>query len=229
GQDDKDAAMRGLGDLRDPRAAHVLADLLVVGHGKDLGTLARLHLLRQSGTFAIPALRAQLQIVQDSAIREQLVLLLGAWHDAASVPDLLDLLRKPAFAAQAAALLEGTTGKSFASAPDRVDLFEKWYREHQAEAQWQWLLAALRSAEVATELRPEHFVEGQAMLPVAELARLLVEVREPRLWALVGAVLRTVARDDFGLVSLETPLATREAIAARYRVLVETSRTALGR
>lgn len=225
-QDDKEAAMRGLGELRDPRAAHVLADLVVVGHGKDLGALARLYLQRQSGTFAIEALRGQLDLVKDPAIRDDLVLLLGGYHDASVVPNLLDLLRSPRLAAQAAPLLEGTTGLSFSDARERGDLAEAWYRKHKNEPQWQWLLDALKAADVATALRPEHFSAADPQAPIAELARLLVEVDQPRLWALAGAVLRTVAREDYGAVSLQTPLPAREAIAARYRLLVESSRSA---
>lgn len=228
-QDDKDAAMRGLGDLHDPRAAHVLADLFVLGHGKDLGTLARLHLLRQTGTFAIPAVRSQLQIVQEAEIRDELVLLLGAWHDAAAVPELMDLLRKPQRAPEAASLLEGTTGVSFAAASDRIDRIESWYREQRTSPQWTWLLDALRANEIATSLRPEHFAADAGLAAVPDLARLLVEVKEPRLWSLVGAVLRTTAREDFGMVSMGTPLEVREAIAARYRQLAEVARAAKGR
>lgn len=229
GRDDKEAAMRGLADLRDPRAAHVLADLLVIGHGKDLGAMARHHLQRQSGTFAVPALRAQLQLVQDPAIRDTLVLLLGSYHEPGIVPELIDMLRRPQLAMQAAALLEGTTGLSLAAAPDRIGTAEAWYRQHRNAPQWQWLLDALAAAGVATTLRPEHFALGGGLGPVAELTRLLVEVESPRLWALTGAVLRSTAGEDYGIVTLATSRETREAIAARYRVLVEAARTAEGR
>ncbi len=229
GNDDKEAAMRGLGDLRDPRAAHVLADLMVIGHGKDLGALARHYLQRQSGTFAVPALRAQLQIVQDPAIQDALVLMLGGWHDAGVVPNLIDMLRRPQLAMQAAALLEGATGQPFAAASDRLGVAEAWYRQHKQAPQWQWLLDALAAAGETTTLRPEHFATNRGLAPVAELARLLVEVESARLWALTGAVLRGVAGEDYGVVTLGTSKDIREAIAARYRVLVETARTAEGR
>lgn len=228
-QDDKDAAMRGLGELRDPRAAHVLADLVVVGYGKDLGALARVYLQRQTGTLAIPALRSQLDVVQDPAIRDDLVLLIAGYHDASVVPNLLDMLRNPRLAPAAALFLEGTTGLSLGGAQDRVDLAEGWFRKHKGEPQWQWLLEALRADEVPTPLRPEHFTGADGKAPVAELARLLVELTEPRLWALTGAVLRTTAAEDFGAVSMQATKEAREAIAARYRVLVESARAAQGR
>ncbi len=227
--EDKDAAMRGLGDLRDPRAASVLADLVVVGHGKDLGTLARMHLQRQPGTFAIPALRGQLDAVKDAQIRDQLVLLLAGYHEPSVVPDLLDLLRNPRLAGQAALLLEGTTGLSFADAQDRVDLADAWYRQHQAASQWQWLLDALKANEVGTSLRAEHFAATAGLAPVSELARLLVELKQPRLWALTAAVLRTVAKTDFGAVTQQASAEAREAVAARYRLLVDAARSAQGR
>ncbi len=227
--EDRDAAMRGLGDLRDPRAAHVLAELVVVGHGKDLGALARLHLQRQSGTNAIAALRSQLDVASDPEIRDELVLLLGGYHDARVVANLLDLLRRPRLAADAARLLEGATGQPFADFDDRVDRAEAWFREHQGEPQSQWLLDALRAANVPTSLRPEHFAGTRPLAPVAELARLLVEVEQPRLWALTAAVLRTAAGEDYGIVTMQSPREVREAVAARYRVLVEANRAAQGR
>jgi hypothetical protein len=226
--DDKDAAMRGLGELRDPRAAHVLAELVVVGHGKDLGALARLHLQRQSATNAIAALRAQLDVVRDAVLRDELALLLGGYHDVRMVPTLLDLLRRPQHATAAVTLLEGTTGQPFSESDERVEVAEAWFRQHKAEAQWQWLLDALQQANVPTSLRPEHFGGAQPLAPVAELARLLVELQQPRLWALVAAVLRTVAAEDYGVVTMQTPKEAREAIAARYRLLVEANRAAQG-
>ncbi|MBL8752189.1 MAG: HEAT repeat domain-containing protein, partial [Planctomycetes bacterium] len=220
--DDKDAAMRGLGELRDPRAAHVLADLAVLGHGKDLGALARLHLQRQPGMLAIPAVRAQMQIVQDKAIRADLVLLVGGWHDAAGVPDLMDLLREPKHAPIASVLLEGATGLSFAAAQDRIDMAEQWYRANKQKPQWQWLLDALRADKVPTSLLPEQFAAEAGLVAVPELARLLVEAPEGRFWALSAAVLRSVTGEDFGAINAQSPTEAREAVAARYRIAFET-------
>lgn len=227
--EDKEAALRGLGDLRDLRAAHLLAEMVVVGHGKDLGALARFNLARQGGTFAVPALRAQLEIVQDATIHGQLVLLLGSYHDPVNVPALLDLLRNPQLAADAAATFAGTTGVDLVAEDDRINVAESWWRRHKTELQWQWLLEALRATSTPTALRSEHFTAGAGLAPVVELSRLLVEVKEPRLWALTGAVLRTVASEDFGAVGMQTSLDAREAIAARYRVLAESARAAQGR
>ncbi len=227
--EDKEAALRGLGDLKDPRAAYLLAEMIVVGHGRDLGMLARFNLTRQGGTHAVPALRAQLEIVQDATIHSQLVLLLGAYNDAANVPALMDLLRNPRLAPEAAAMFSGTTGIDLVAADDRINVAESWWRRHKTEMQWQWLLEALRASSTPTALRPEHVTAGAGLAPVVELSRLLVEVREPRLWALTSAVLRTVAKEDFGAVGLLTTLEAREAVAARYRVLAESARAAQGR
>jgi hypothetical protein len=229
GREDKEAAMRGLGDLRDPRAAHVLADQVVIGQGKDLGALAKINLQRQPAKFAVPALRAQIDIVRDGAIRNDLVLLIGSYQDPASVPDLIDLLPHAKLGLQAADLLESTTGLSFANAQDRVDLANSWYRKHHTQPQSQWLLDALAAANTPSSLRTEQFTTPDDRTAVEELARLLVEVREPRLWALTGAVLRTLTGEDFGVITQQTNHETRAAIAARYRVLFETKQAAQGR
>ena len=228
-REDKEAALRGLGDLRDPRAAHLLAELVVISHGTDFGALARVNLQRQGGSVAVPALQKQLEVVQDAGIRDQLVLLLGQYHEASVVPDLLDLMRKPALAAVAAAALSGTTGLDLSNGADRADRAEAWYRQNKTRPQWQWLLDALQAAQVPNVLQPDQFVGAGSTGPVPELARLLVEVREPRLWAMCAAVLRTIAGEDFGVVTMQTPLEAREAIAARYRLSAEASRSAQGR
>ncbi|MBL8731706.1 MAG: HEAT repeat domain-containing protein [Planctomycetes bacterium] len=225
--DDKEAALRGLGELRDPRAAALLAELLVVANGKDLGQLARLQLQRQGGVRAVPALRAQLDVVQDPVIRRQLVLLLGYYQEPAVVPDLIDLLVVPALAAEATDLLAATTGLDVAGATDRVAAMETWWRTQKRAPQWQWMLDALTAASVATSLRAEHF-DG-SLRPVAELSRLLVELQEPRLWVLTAAVLRLVTKQDHGVVTMGTPREVREGIAAHYRLLVETESAAQGR
>lgn len=227
-RDDKEAALRGLGELRDPRATQMLADLVVIANGQEIGSLARLHLQRHGAELAVPALQQQLERAQDAAIRTELVLLLGSYHTPTVVPDLLDLLRQQKHSAAAAALLSGTTGLDLVSSDERVAVAEAWYRNNKLKPQWQWLLDALAAAKVQHGLQPEQFV-GAGEPPIAELARLLVDVAEPRLWTLCAAVLRSNAGVDHGVVSLNTPLEVREAIAARYRMQVETARAAQGK
>jgi hypothetical protein len=227
--EDKEAALRGIGELRDPRAAHLLAELAVAGHGKDLGTLARFYLQRFGGLMAVPALRHQVQIVTNPVIKTQLVLLLGGYQDPASVEDLIDLLREKQYAAEAAALLAGTTGLDLQGQTDRVGAIEPWWRRNKALPQWQWLLDGLLRTDVATQLRPEHFAPSAGLQAVPELARLMVECKQPWLCVLSSAVLRTVTNQDFGVVTIQTPADVREGIAARYRMLVEQQKAAQGK
>lgn len=222
-QADKEAALRGLGELRDPRAAHLLAEYVVVGSKQDLGNLAKFHLQRQGATMAIPALQRQIPLVQDPQIRAELVLLLGVYQDPNNVPDLLDLLRQPKFAAEAVPALEGTTGLDLKSVPDRVAAAEAWWRTSNTRPQWQWLLDALNASDVATKLKAEDFSAGAGLAAVPELARLMVEVRVPRLWVLCSATLRAVAGQDFGVVTEQTPPDVREGMAGRYRLLFESA------
>ncbi|MBL8749161.1 MAG: HEAT repeat domain-containing protein [Planctomycetes bacterium] len=228
-REDKEAALRGLGELRDARAARLLAELAAIGHGKEIGDLARLYLLRQGGVLAVPALRAQIATVRDPAIRDQFVMLLGAYQDAATVPDLMDLLRNPKSSLEAATLLSGTTGVDVVNAEDRVGTAEKWWRQNKQLPQWQWFLDALRANDVATTLRPEQFQVEAGLASVSELSRLLVEAKAPRLRVLCAAVLRTVTNEDFGVVDVNTSDDVRAGIAARYRLLVETAKAAQGR
>jgi len=228
-KEDKEAALRGIGELRDPRAAHLLAELAVVAHGKDLGALARYYLLRMGGVLAVPAIRAQMQVVQDQTIKDHLVLVLGAYQDPAIVPNLMDLLRNDTHAASASALIEGTTGIDLSTSSDRIGAIEAWWRKNRQLPQWQWLLDALKAANVPTVLKAEQFGPGAGLAPVPELARLLIEAKEPRLWVLSSAVLRTVTNEDFGSVSPSSTTDVREGIAARYRMLTETARAAQGR
>lgn len=228
-QEDKEAALRGLGELRDPRSSHLLAELAVHASGKDIGQLARFYLQRQGGILAVPALRHQLEVVQKPEIRTDLVLLLGGYQDTKVIPELLDLLRLKEHTTDAAELLAGTTGFDVPAQEDRVGATELWWRRNKNLPQWQWLLDGLQAAQVPTVLRAEHFVAGAGTKPVPELARLLVECKEPRLCVLVSAVLRTVTGEDYGAVGLQASLELRQSVAARYRMLGEAMEAAQGR
>src|SRR5690606_19673390 len=210
-------------ELRDPRAAHLLAEFLVVGHGKDIGTLAKFHLQRHGAQLAVPALRRQIPLVKDVEIRAELVMTLGLYQDPLNVPDLMDLLRMPKFGAEVVPLLEGATGVDLKSVPDRISAIEGWWRENKDVAQWQWLLDALRRAEVPSKLTIESFASDAGMKAVDELTRLLIEVEQPRLWVLCSAVLRSVTEQDYGVVTEQTPPDMREGMAARYRLAAESA------
>jgi len=220
-KDDKDAAMRGLGELRDPRAAHLLAELIVLGNGRELGRQAKFHLQRQGAMLAVPALRYQIPLAKDEQMRADLVLLLAIYQDPKNVPDLMDLLRTPQYAAKTVELLEGATGVDLQSVTDRVSVIESWWRSNKDLAQWQWLLEALREQDIPTKLTIEDFGTAAQLPAVRELARLMVEVKQPRLWVLSSAVMRSVAGEDFGIINEHTAVDIREGIAGRYVVAAE--------
>lgn len=226
---DKEAAMRGLGELRDPRAAQLLAEFAVVGYGKPFGEMATFNLQRLGGVLVTPALRKQIPLVQDERVRADLVLLLGLYQDRDNVPELMDLLRQTRYAAEAAPRLECATGVDLEGAPDRITAIEAWWREHKNEAQWQWLLDALGAAGVPHKLTSKDFGPGAGLAGVPELCRLMVELETPRLWVLAAAVLRGVVNEDFGGVTMQTPPDIREGIAGRYRAFAEAERAAGGR
>ncbi|MCA8948465.1 MAG: HEAT repeat domain-containing protein, partial [Planctomycetes bacterium] len=227
--EDREAALRGLGELRDPRAAHTLAELAVIANGKDLGSLAMLYLGRMGASLAVPAIRHQAQIQQDPAIHDELVLLLGGYQDPEAIPELMQLLRTPRHEADARVALMGTTGIDLGAAEDPWTVVDEWWRANRNKPQWQWLLDGLARADAATLLRPEHFGPSVEKEAIPELARLLTELDQPYLFVLASAVLRTVAREDFGVVSMQTSREARNGIAARYRVLYETSKAAQNR
>lgn len=228
-QEDREAALKGLGELRDPRSSHTLAELAVIAHGKTFGSLARYYLGRMGAALAVPALRHQVKIVGDPAIRTDLVLLLGSYQDPGSIPDLMDLLRQPTSADEAATLLMGTTGVDLTGGVDRWLTMDDWWRQHRAKPQWQWLLDGLAVAEAPTVLRPEHFTPAAGREAIPELARLLGDLHEPRLFVLTSAVLRTLAKEDYGVITMQTPAEARAGIAARYRMLFETQKAAQGK
>ncbi|MFT4511716.1 MAG: HEAT repeat protein [Planctomycetota bacterium] len=219
--DDKAAALRGLGELRDPRAAHLLAEFVVVGYGKDFGNLAKFHLQRHGAPQAVPALRRQIPLVADVKIRAELVLLLGLYQDPKNVPDLMDLLRNPNFAARTVSVLEGSTGVNLKAVPDRITAIEGWWRVNKDVSQWQWLLDGLSRAQVPTTLTLDDFASDAGMSSVPELARLMVDVEQPRLWVLCSAVLRAITKKDYGVVSEQTPPDKRLGFAGRYRLVAE--------
>lgn len=222
-QADRDAALRALGELADLRAAHLLAELVVVGNGKDLGNLATASLLRQGALLAVPALRVQLAKVQDRTIRTQLVLALGAYQDPEVLSDLIDLLRDPRHAASAASLFACTTGFELVDSPERgsrLGQAEVWYRQQRQKPQWQWLLDAFAANKIETSLQQQSFVGKPTKETVFELTRLLVDGPVPHLWPLTVAVLRNLTGEEHGNVTLHATVEQRKAIAELHRFAV---------
>jgi hypothetical protein len=130
---------------------------------------------------------------------------------------------------QAVGLLEGITGLDVAALDNRSEALDQWYRAHRAEPQHQWFLDALAAAEITTNLQHEQFAPGAGLAAVPELTRLLVEAPEGRLRVLASAMLRQVTREDYGVVTPQTPRPALEALAVRYRYLVDGAKAASGR
>jgi HEAT repeat protein len=225
---DRDAALRGLGEMTDPRAAALLAELVVVQGQGESADLARHYLQRMGSALALPALRAQLA-TQKGAARKDLVLLLAAWQDPEVVPDLIDLMRSGEEPMQSVTLLSGILGRDVGAEPDRFLFAERWLRDNRGKAHWQWYLPELRAQGVQHGLRAEMFGPDAGLAAVPELARLLVVLEQPYLRVLTAAVLRAASGQDYGLVNPLTPVDIRESIAARYKVLYEGARAAQGK
>ena len=227
-EEDRQAALRGLGELRDPRAASQLATIFVVSAGTTTGELARFYLQRMGSKLVVPALRDQLG-TQNRAVRNQLILLLGGYQDPHAVPELIDLLKQQYQPLVTVAMLAATTGLDVSLPEDLVGSIEGWYREHRNEPQWLWLIHGLDRAGISHSLTPGRFAPGAGLSSVPELARIMVECELGRLRVLAAAVLRTVTGEEYGQVRPATPTQQLEDIAARYRVLYESSRAARGR
>lgn len=224
-KEDRDAALRGIGELRDERAATLMAGILVASHGNETAELARFYLQRMGALLAAPALRPHLQVTNPQS-RMEVVLLLASMQEPQVVPELIALLRSGTDNLRTLEMLEGTTGLDVKNAQDRLNSLEQWWHAHRAEQQYQWLIGALKLAEVPTTLKPEQFETGAGLTAVPELTRLLVEAQAPRLRVLSAAVLRTVTNVEYGPVTWQTEVATLETIAARYRVLFESAKAA---
>jgi HEAT repeat protein len=226
--DDRDAALRGLGELKDPRAAAQLASIFAASFGTATGELARSYLQRMGSALAVPALREQLAVGHE-AVRAEIVLMLGAYQDPQVVPDLVELLHRRREPLLVAGLLAGTTGLDLDTVADPVLALNEWYRDHRLEPQWRWLLQALERDKVPHALDPAQFAPGAGLLPVPELVRLLLDGETGRLRVLTAAVLRTHTGEDYGQITPATPPEVRRTIAARYRDLYESARAARGR
>ena len=91
---------------------------------------------------------------------------------------------------------------------------------------WNAAWSAPAATRNATSLTAEQFGPNAGLQPVPELARLLVEANEPRLWSLCAAVLRSVTGEDFGVFALAASTDARTALANRCRALFDSTRAA---
>ena len=225
---DRLAALRGLGELDDPRAAKQLATIFVVSLGSSTGELARFYLQRMGSKLAVPALRAQLG-TQNRNVRNQIVLLLGGYQDPKAVPDLIDLLRQQYRPLVTASMLAATTGLDVREPADLISALEVWYREHSSEPQWLWLIQGLDRAGIPHILTEDQFSAAAGLTPVPELCRIMVDSQLGRMRVLASAVLRSVTGEDYGEIQPATSPEELEAIATRYRLLYESARAARNR
>lgn len=227
-QADRDAALRGLGELRDERAADQLATIFSVSRGQPNAELARVYLQRMGAGLAVPALRKQLQ-TQNPEVRADVVMMLGSWQDPQIVPDLVELLQRRNEPLLIAGMIAGTTGLDLDTVADPVFAVDAWYRDHRQEPQWRWLLQALERDKIKHSLEEGQFASSAGMVAVPELARIMVDAEHGRIRILASAVLRTQAGEDHGTLTPTTPLEVRQAIAARYREVYDSARAAQGR
>lgn len=227
-QADRDAALRGLGELRDERAADQLASIFTASLGQPSAELARVYLTRMGTHLAVPALRKQLE-TQNTEVRAEVVLMLGACQDPQVVPDLVDLLQRRRDTLLVSGMLAGTTGLDLDSVADPVFAVDEWWRAHRLEPQWRWLLQALERDKVKHSLEEAQFAPSAGLVALPELARIMVEAEHGRLRVLASAVLRAQAGEDLGTLTPSTPIEVRQNIAAKYRELYESARAAQGR
>jgi len=227
-QADRDAALRGLGELKDPRAADQLAEIFAASVGQPNAELARAYLTRMGQAFAVPALRKQLD-TKNPDVRQEIVLTLATWQDPQSVPDLIELLQRRHEPILVAGMLSGTTGLDLDSVGDPVYALDAWYRDHRQEPQWRWLLQALERDKITHSLAEDQLSAQQSLAALPELARLMCDAEQGRIRVLASAVLRQQSGEDYGTLTTTTPTDVRQSIAARYRELYEGARAAQGR
>lgn len=227
-QADRDAALRGLGEMRDERAADQIATIFAASVGQPTAELARAYLTRMGQNYAAPALRKQLE-TQSSDVRREVVLMLASWQDPQVVPDLVDLLQRRYEPILVGGMIAGTTGLDLESVADPVYAVDAWFRDHRQEPQWKWLLQALEREKVTHSLDEAQLSAPQSLAALPELARLMVDAEQGRIRVLASAVLRQQSGADFGTLTTTTPTEVRQTIAARYRELYESARAAQGR
>ena len=225
---DRDAALRGLGELDDPRAAEQLASVFAASIGQPSGELARMCLVRMGARLAAPALLLQLS-TQNQEVRTQIVLMLGAWQEPRVVPDLIALLDARREPILVGGMLACTTGLDVEAAADPVLLLQTFWRENRSTPQWRWLLAALEREQIPHALVEAQFDKAAGMAAAPELARLLVEAEPGRIRVLAAAALRDLTGVDFGSLTPTTPVEVRQQVALRYRDAYESARAAQGR
>ncbi len=218
--EDQLAAIQALGELQDPRAAHLLAQILVAHGLNPRGTQAIAALQRQGALHARPALRRHLG-VRDAVVRREIVGLLAELQDPLVIPDLLALLENEPDHARTAVLLSGCTGLDLADVNDRAALVREWWRTHKDLPQAAWFMESLQRHAIKTTLTVDQLAPRAGPAAVPELTRIMVETDLPHVRVLAAALLRETTERDFGLISMSTDRNRLQAIADRYRYYAE--------
>lgn len=218
GDRDRSAILSGLGEMRDPRAAGLLAELFMSHQGGALGELAEAQLERQGPLLAGPALLERLD-TRNVATRRKLARILGRFQEPQALPDLIEMLDGDGSQLETVLLIEGITGVDLARRNQRAEFMRQWYSVQRNRSQAAWFLSALRETGVVHSLTTEQLVEGAGMAAVPELARLLTDATAPRLRVLASKLLRDVTQIDYGVVTPGTPSERLLSVADRYRNL----------
>ncbi len=224
---DREAAVRGLASLDDPRSAPALAQTFVGQVTEPLGREARLALENQGAEVAKLALRPHLQTANPS-VRASVAMLLGRFQDPAAIPALLELLDVPGQMLQAGALLEGITGLNLNTVTEALPAMRSWYSTHKSQSQSSWLMQALTRSQFNTNLTLALLAPEAGLAAVPELARVMRDSPEPQIRVLASAVLRQVTGEDYGLVFAATPPSRLQTIADRYKFFADHGKAAAG-
>lgn len=227
--EDRMAAVQALGEVRDPRAAQLLAYVFTARVGDEVGSLAGLFLRRQGALLARPALRPFLR-ANNPQVRREVVLLLAELGDPEVIEDLLQMVDQGGGdAGRAVRLIAGLTGVDASGAPDPVRVLREWWVKNRDVPQAQWYLAALRKAGIDTRLGLEQLRPRSGVGAVSELTRILLATQDEPLRALTLTMLRDTTEQDFGGVQAGSPEAAVQAIAERYRFHADSLKAADGK
>jgi HEAT repeat protein len=206
------AAVEGLAECRDGRAAGLLAAVFVrVG---PLAETARRGLLRlgRRGREALAGLVPS----GEPSVRRSVRLLLAEMGDARAFPGLVDdLAARPGDRAVADALAR-LTGVDYEGAPDAVERWRAWWERRRGQDEREWFLEGIRVEGLDLPVRKEDLVEeGNAgVLPS------LATVVERSSWPLAARAATWagwIGGRDLGRVDRETSAVDRASLGERIR------------
>lgn len=219
---DRLAAVRGLASLEEPRAASSLVGIAAAHMGQPLGMQAIQGLEERSSPSLRAEVRRWLESSDDPILRQRFTFLLGEMGDPAVAANLLRLVERGESGARACILLAQLSGLDYCARRDRVALYRKWVEELADEPVPIRLLNALGESKIEHGLTDAMENVTQPTAVVDELARLIIETKDPQ-WpirTLAAQMLREVTGQDYGTVRRSTRLGVRRALVERYRQFV---------